>query len=76
MFDKLCSRGSVDRPVGMCHLVAATLQCVLEAMRQPLLPNMSVSVALNQFIEVGHSCPHVCHQSVDDIMPAVNTAPP
>lgn len=53
--DKLCALGMPDRPPGMRTLITRTLDSLFSRTRKPLLPNMSVHLAVRQFINICES---------------------
>lgn len=52
ILDRLCALGLADRPLGMRQLITKTLDAVLLNTRHPILPSMSVHMAVRQFLEV------------------------
>ncbi len=48
----MCALGLPDRPPGMRTLVTKTLDAILKFTRHPILPNMSIHLAIRQFIEI------------------------
>lgn len=50
--DKLCALGLPDRPPGMRSLITSTLDDLFKQTRKPLLPNMTVHLAVRQFISI------------------------